>query len=498
VAFQDTPDNSGHISLATVGEVGALYGLAYDSARGLLYAAAYHKRNSMFGPLGPGGVYAIDVRNGGARPFLTVPNAGPDIHDRSNNYQPDEPGRAGASLSALGDIELSSDGSQLLVMNLAERSIYRFAVSDGQLLGSFAHGAASQAWADDARPFGLAVRGDWLYHGVVNSRHSDQTATDLSAHVYASRLDGSNMQEVLVASLNYDRGRHERWRPWPQVERMDVRQRTYAHPLLTDIEFDAADNMILGLRDRHIDTGPSLTETYRIAPGDILWAPQSGSMQWTFDPAAPEHFSGDALAGFHDEIAIGGLVRPFGRDALVTTAIDPLRTLERNNVSVGAISSGALWLDGGSGQEIAREELVFNTLRHSGPYGKGVGLGDLEMVCAFAQPATDTPVPSDTPLPTATPLPATATTGVKQASPTATSVRATAQASATAHITRQVTATVTQSGGQQQAQPTPAVLPSAGGPDSGGAGAVGWTLLALGAALQAIRRLRRTASQAAI
>ena len=54
VAFHDTPDDSEHHVLATYGQVGSTFGVAYDGRRRLGYAAAFHKRASPFGPGGPG------------------------------------------------------------------------------------------------------------------------------------------------------------------------------------------------------------------------------------------------------------------------------------------------------------------------------------------------------------------------------------------------------------------------------------------------------------
>ncbi len=406
VTFQDTPDDSGHGVLATVGQVGATYGYAFDPGRELLYAAAYHKRTSKFGPLGPGGVYAVDL-GGNVRPLVTVPNAGPDEHDSSNNYQPDEAGRDDAGKTSLGDIDLAEDGSELLVMNLRDRNIYRVAVPDGQMLGNFAHGAVGEGWAGDARPFGLGVKDGRLYHGVVNSSLSDPEATDLRAYVYASRIDGSDMQRVAEISLDYDRGPHERWNPWPEDDNLGRSEQRHPHAMLTDIEFDDAGNMIVGLRDRYIDTGPSLTEYYRVASGDTLLLRKTGDMQWSFDPGAPEHYSGDALPPYHTEITIGGLARELTRDVVVSTAIDPFRTIERGDESFGAVSAGAIWFDNGSGRDIGREELIYNELRHAGPQGKSMALGDIEVLCgASAQP---TPTPTLPDVPTETPVPPTQT-----------------------------------------------------------------------------------------
>ena len=43
--------------------VGALWGITYDVTRGVVFASAFHKAHSGFGPLGPGGIYAIDPTN---------------------------------------------------------------------------------------------------------------------------------------------------------------------------------------------------------------------------------------------------------------------------------------------------------------------------------------------------------------------------------------------------------------------------------------------------
>ena len=104
VAFQDTPDDSGHITLATVGEVGAVYGLAYDPGprravrRGLpqaqLRVTARWVRVESTGSHPEGG---------SVEPFFEVPDAGNDLHEREGRLPArrtwtqlrwqDEPGR---------------------------------------------------------------------------------------------------------------------------------------------------------------------------------------------------------------------------------------------------------------------------------------------------------------------------------------------------------------------------------------------------------------------
>ncbi len=406
LAFRGDSDEDSAIGLATVREVGAVYGLAVDAARARIYAGAYHKRNSHHGPAGPGGVYEVALDGSGVRTLLRVPDAGRDMHDADGDYHPDERARAHVGKTSLGDVEMDAAGAQLFVMNLEARRIERFSLPDGRHLGSLDHGAAGETWADDARPFGLAWREGWLYHGLVRSALSSQSRQALFGYVYASRADGSAMQRVAELDLRYDRGRHEAWNPWPRRENDDWLANEYPQPMLTDIAFDAAGNLIVGLRDRHIDTGPSLAELYRRAPGDVLRLAPEGAMRWGFDASAPEHYFEDHLDGVHDEIAMGGLVQLLHADIVVSTVIDPFRT-HREGTNIGAVSAGALWLENPGGSDQGRVELVYNARRHDGPHGKAIGLGDLEMLCL---PPTPTPTASTTASATSTPtMPSSAT-----------------------------------------------------------------------------------------
>ena len=419
VLFRDSPDDTAHYPVATIGQVGSLWGLAYDAQRDVLYAAAYHKRNTHYGPLGPGGIYGIHVARSDVTPLWTVPNAGSNIHDDTNNYQPDDRGRNPVSETSLGDIDLSDDGKTLFVMNLYDKKIYRYDVGTGKLLGSFFSGGDSQAWRREARPFALAVREGWVFHGVVNSQRKGQSDTALWAYVFASKPDGTAMRKVASLFMGYDRGPNTQgWRPWPEDDDQGWRRQEYPLPLLTDIEFNRAGDMILGFRDRYIDTGPSLTEVYRRASGDVVLARKSGTLTWEVeDLTKGEFYTGDDLAqpGANNdfaEITDGGLTQLMGRDVVVSTAINPFR----------GYSDGAVWFDNATGGDIAREELLYNRLRHEGPQGKMQGLGDAEQVCFT--PPTPTPTntaPTETPTPTETPSPSVVPSATPTETPTRTS-----------------------------------------------------------------------------
>ncbi|MEO8084230.1 MAG: hypothetical protein ABI780_10435 [Ardenticatenales bacterium] len=209
--FQDTPHDTPHYVLGyppggAASAIGAVWGLAASTREGAVYAAAVHRRGAAFGPGGPGAIYRIDLATGDVTQPITVPDAG------ANRHAPDVRGLdasaiAFAGKTSLGDIDLNDDETELFVTNLNDRRIYRYGVPSGALLGSFANGAAAEPWADDARPWGLAVRSGIVYHGVVDSAESVVGREHLRAVVYASAPDGSGMRRVLDAPLDYERPR---------------------------------------------------------------------------------------------------------------------------------------------------------------------------------------------------------------------------------------------------------------------------------------------------
>jgi len=367
VAFRDSEGDElpPHIVLADHGQVGAVYGLAYDAERGRLYAAAYHKRSTVLWPAGPGQVYEIDLATERVRPLVDLP-AGPDRHGHAD--ADDEPAARWVGKTGLADIEIDGDGSTLFVVNLHDRRIYRIGLPDGTVLGSFDHGTAGSDWAGWARPFGLGYRDGWLYHGVVRS-------VDIQGpqgYVYRSRADGSEMTELVRFELDYPRGM--RWNNWDDRVRGPVGQRFYqqgiAQPMISDIEFTLGGEPILGIRDRMSDMLPVLfRDGWHPGVGDVLpghrtddgWSVITGS----------EHYVDQITV---DESAWGGLAAFPGFDFVVSSALWPTHFWE------GATSLGAFWLWNGSGG-IARREPIQPDYA-VGPAGiLANGLGDVEPLC---------------------------------------------------------------------------------------------------------------------
>jgi Mg-chelatase subunit ChlD len=378
VAFNDTPndDMDAHVVLASQEQVGATYGLAWDQARGQLYAGAFHKRGTFFGPGGPGAVYRIDVATGEVIEFARMA-AGPDFHVPGGNF--DEPAAPWVGKLSLGDVELDAAGGTLFVMNLWDRRVHRFSVPDGAELGSFPAGDEEASWIEDARPFGLGFRDGWLFQGVVDAAERAGAGGVPVGYVYRSRPDGAELAEVARFDLDYARPAGTLWNAWSDATGTD-------QPILSDIEFRPDGDLLLGLRDRRGDS-----QILTIGMGDLLPTVKNGD-RWDV-VTDPERYQDDVAP--HQENTWGGLAAFPERDWVVTSALAP----------VTINSGGALWLDNETGANL-RPESIYITFRGAQmlpTFAKSEGLGDVEGYCPPFQVPTVTP--TDTEEPTATPTP---------------------------------------------------------------------------------------------
>ncbi len=392
VAFNDTDndDLSKHLMLGYQAELGALFGVAHDLERDHVYVGAYTKRLADYGPLGPGGIYRLELPTGILRPFAWA-YAGHDAHRFDQNF--DQLAASTVGISAWGDLEVDADATQLFAVNLFDKMIYRYSIPDGQLLDVHPHGGAGMAWAEDARPFGLAWRDGWLYHGVIDSRTSldDGGAADPGspqAYVYRSRADGSQLREVLRVDLDY--GRQPTWEPW--LWRQDDSQNRN-QPMLVDIEFREDGDLVLGLRDRQADA-----RVLFAASGDMVLTMDVG--QDRFIPLTVPEFYQDNL--LHAESSWGTMASLPWLDQVVSTVIDPIQIY----------SGGAAWYDNISGYDLSRETIYAGA---NVTFGKAAGLGDLEAAC---EALTPTPTASTTPTAELTPTPSDTPTATSTNSPT--------------------------------------------------------------------------------
>jgi hypothetical protein len=191
--FRDTPSDSPQYQLADRRDLGTLWGLAYSQRESALYAGAFRRRGSRLGPGGIGAIYRLDLATGAIAVLAIVPNA---AAEEPRITESDDAGFREAGRIGLGDIDLNEAETELSVVNLYDRRIYRYSVPSGVMLGSFPNGASSEPWANDARPFGLAYHGGRLYHAVVNSAEHTRQARDPTAAVYSRAPGGRDLRAV--------------------------------------------------------------------------------------------------------------------------------------------------------------------------------------------------------------------------------------------------------------------------------------------------------------
>ncbi|WP_175489318.1 SdrD B-like domain-containing protein [Neolewinella agarilytica] len=372
---------------------------------------------------------------------------------------------------SFGDLDISEDGETLYVVNLFDRQLYSFPAKATPYTAADAAMVTAIPLpqpcgnAIDARPFGLGVYNGKVYFSMICSGESstgawaggkipansvcnvntppvgDRTALEANIYEYDPGTGLVNLTPVLNFPLNYGRGlainssygaTSATWNPWvsewtvfnrpPRIinnTKALAQDRSYPQPMISDIEFDANGNMVLGLRDRFGDqTGhlqsapagftinpdpdpgngapPAFENMYDgVAEGDILRACGDPTSGWTLEsggacggisgPTAPnvnsngpgggEYYSQDDYDNFHNEIAQGGMVIVPGQEEVVTIVTDPI------NSSTEFYDAGIVWYRNSDGQRV-QNFLVFSTAvgvgDDDGPtFAKANGLGDM-------------------------------------------------------------------------------------------------------------------------
>ncbi|SEB12317.1 conserved repeat domain-containing protein [Thiothrix caldifontis] len=343
----------------------------------------------------------------------------------------------------IGDIELSADEKTLYAMNVYDKKVYAIDVASKTLKGSYALPDASCS-NGQSRPWALGEHQGKIYAGVTCDGSAsgnpanladDSGAANLKASVY--RLDGAAFTQVLTFPLDYPREPPfqyddkckviTKWKPWADTlsDTCTDGNISYPSPVLSDIEFEDNGNMILGFTDRtgfqvgHKNYGPTGTTLYSLyVAGDILKACKTASgwgiegtvagcssagglainqadpdgypMSWgdILDKAG-EFYEGDFFHGDgntdgtglsyfpgHPEIIVGGLSVVPNTGEVMSVTYDPVTGAA--NYGTG----GVITLNNQSGKRTRNGfELYRTTDADPTTASKGVGLGDLEVLC---------------------------------------------------------------------------------------------------------------------
>jgi protocatechuate 3,4-dioxygenase beta subunit len=380
----------------------------------------------------------------------------------------------------LGGLEVSPDGRWLYSVGLNTRRLY---VVDTQTLQMRSYalpvfndaatgitGISVNNPLGDLRPFAVSWYNGSIYVGAVNSAESTYTSNDpanrgdssrLRAYVFrfnpgANPVASSSGQfvdltgtattaPVLNVPLNYARGYthpgvspntnddlQSEWLPWSpvyrnlNVPRDGAREAVYPQPMLTGLSFDAAGNIVLGLRDRAGDQFGAFTPAdpnnptnpmVGITAGDMLRAFGNPTTGWALEsngsdprtgspggssatgvgnsqgPGGGEFYNGDYLVpgifnGIqdHNEIAAGGVLQIPGFPDALSTVFDPAMVSQRYN------AGGVRWFSNSgasAGAAVKGYELYQTEIQLPNPpalFAKANGIGDL---VAFSNPVVE-------------------------------------------------------------------------------------------------------------
>jgi len=415
-AAKEGKDNLLPTTLALAKDMGATYGLGWQPSLKQIYASAYLKRHTGFGPLGTGGIYRVDMRSS---PTTVTPmadlnalfgpnTAGADPHPGADLFTD------AASLNkigklSLGDLDLSPDGKTLYVVNLADKTIYALpaypVLPTAQNTRKFAApiNTITNCAADEVRPFGLGVHIDGsVFLGAVCSAEATQKKEDLRAYVW--RLDPTTSQWRTIIDVALTTVRPF-WKAWKDIDNLG----SYVQPMLTDIAFDGPD-MVLGFRDRYSDQTPAAGKRVEDAPfphgyGDVLRA-CVGALPGTWDLESKGQCGGittrGATAGgaavnflypeFYfeeyasdkglDEAALGGLAQVPGRSFVLSSAYDPVVFDAAGNWKYNRYNEAGLQrYDNTTGQTLGTYAVYHADTVQRGTFGKAGGMGDIEVLC---------------------------------------------------------------------------------------------------------------------
>ena len=427
-------------------EVGSVYGQAYQNSgtTKYLFTAAYVKRHIGLGTGGAGAIYRTDVTTpttpGAPALFATVPNTNFAVTNaaRGITTNPATPSRdnqafTNAGKAGLGDIEMSADGATLYAMNLFDKAVYPINTSTG-VVGTAIAGPSVTCTNGSWRPFALEIFRNVLYMGGVCDAATG-TTNNLTMQVYPYDLTAGTWGAGLFTSpiaMDYDgtAGNNDRqciyvrtgtpaggwgcrWNQWTDTwstggggtleSILDLAGHNFVYrpmPIVSDLEFDGANRLIIDVRDRFGDqsgfdnyepTGAATTLWIGTGGGDLLRATASGGV-WTFennvDPTDAneffhdETFSWNSGASSHSETSSGGSALQPGSTFVTAAVMDPINLW----------SGGVDWVSTTTAQAASTQEAqlyndgdplntsTFPTVG-SGSVGKANGLGDIEIFC---------------------------------------------------------------------------------------------------------------------
>jgi uncharacterized repeat protein (TIGR01451 family) len=435
-------------------QVGTTWGVAYKrppagspTGSGTIYVSAFAKRQAGYltnTTAAIGAIYAINGTTLASSLLTTIPNAGTTLHN-ATDYAVDSTFYAAPGKEALGDMDISEDGTTLYVVNLNDRQLYSVDIASGT---PTARGVIGNPTCVNGvyRPFGLGVRDGLVYVGGVCTGETAALGdtSGLQAYVFSFNPVTNVSAQVLTFPLNYPRGCADifngyvaggnpvicrtgvqgssaDWQPWrdtwPTPDLIPPGTGfsggggdefyAYAQPILAGIEF-VGEDMVVSFRDRMgdqigfrdngpdglINAGPNpFPDTLvTVTAGDILRAGPNGAGGWTIEAgAAGTDFPASVGANppYSEQGPGNGEFYwqddfAGAHDETITGGI--VQVPGAPEISAEVMDPGALFSAGTAWLDngTGNRNREFTIIPATAPFGKGNGLGDLAALCDSA------------------------------------------------------------------------------------------------------------------
>ncbi|MGB3085810.1 MAG: SdrD B-like domain-containing protein, partial [Saprospiraceae bacterium] len=426
---------NGNYYIANAGETGSVWGLSFQKETRQLFSGSFLKRNASLGPGGLGAIYVTDLSGflpnpqilpgyryfGITKVMVNLDSFGIQTGDERLLIRnlPINPLDASHDSSAfdkigkwgLGDLDVNDAGDTLFVVNLYNRSLIIIAIGNPLRLPITADRVREIpipdpgcSIASDWRPWGLKYKDGSLYVGGVCSAESTGNWDDLRAVVY-SYTNGNFKQEVSF-ELNYTKGFLDgnicsTFRPWNNdFYKFFIQGDVVCGPVpvLSDIEFDSEENMIVSLGDRYgyqtggRDYGTNTKDNIRyitFAGGDNLklfklkneYILEQNASSGFYTTQGKDNNQGVCGGEFyfqdgfysHQESSLGALAVHPSYNTVLATLMDPANIW----------SNGWSQLDNSLGTKKVNYNIFTGEL---GTFGKAAGLGDIELLIGSSTP----------------------------------------------------------------------------------------------------------------
>jgi SdrD B-like domain len=341
------------ISEATANQIGTTFGLAWDPNRQNLFASAFMHRHTGFGPYGTGAIYKIAKPGTGDKNVSVWADLNALFGAGTAGYDPHPSGVAGCSGSqvfnpavhsgaitecesawghdiasydkvgkmSLGDMDVSENGSELFVVNLNDRQVYKMSSISAprssaditrMTIPLAASGTGYKCDAADSRPMAVTIHDGVGYLGVVCSQESGALLSDPRGYVYTFNPNTMVASPTPVLNFLWDYAktgfsRNKAWSAAWQSASSAGAHEISTQVIVSSITFDDSD-MLLGLRNRYRDQVGQWTFSLDASDTTTRTDPaaESGGFVRACRTASGWAAEGDVASGWSEANCTGG------------------------------------------------------------------------------------------------------------------------------------------------------------------------------------------------